>query len=77
MSPGDYENFSRIEKLIESFLRKNPFKHHLVLSLGCGTAQDLAKTRELYPLSELFGIDTSRNALLRAKNRLFDTNKGK
>lgn len=64
----DYENFSGIENLIESFLAKNPSEHHSALSLGCGAAKDLAKIRKLFPQSMLFGVDTSHEALVRAKN---------
>jgi len=66
----DYGNFSGIEKLIEKFLEKNPTDHSLALSLGCGTGKDLAKIREFYSSSVLFGVDTSRDALLKARNKL-------
>lgn len=69
LAARDYENFSSIEKLIKNFSKKNPFEHHLALSLGCGAAKNLAKIREFYPLTALFGIDTSRDALLRARKR--------
>lgn len=69
----DYENFSGIEHLIEKFLKRNPFDHCLVLSLGCGAAKDLFKIRELCPSSVLFGIDTSQDALSIAKRKLIGT----
>jgi hypothetical protein len=70
----DYENFSGIENLIKSFLKTRPFEHHLVISLGCGTAKDLAGIGELFPSSALFGIDTSQDALSAAKTKLASAN---
>lgn len=74
LAAREYENFSGIEDLIKSFLKSNPYEHHLVLSLGCGAAKDLGKIKKLFPSSMLFGIDTSYYALLRAKDRLSKTN---
>lgn len=73
-SARNHENFSGIEDLIEKFLKKNPFEHRLVLSLGCGVARDLGAIKEIYPSSILYGIDTSHEALVRAKRRLTDGN---
>lgn len=70
----DYGNFSGVENLIKGFLKGDPFEHHLVISLGCGVAKDLAEIRELFPSSVLFGIDTSQDALSVAKRKLADTN---
>jgi len=69
----NYGNFSGIEDLINSFLKENPFKHHLVLSLGCGVAKDLAKIKGIYPSSVLFGIDTSPDALSEARRKMAGT----
>jgi hypothetical protein len=70
----NHRNFSGIEDLIRDFVRSNPFEHHLVLSLGCGAAMDLMEIEKLYPSSLMYGIDTSREALVEAKKRLLKSN---
>ncbi len=62
-----YKNFSGIENLIEDFLRKHPFEHRSVLSIGCGAGKDVEKILNLFPSANVYGIDTSKYALKEAK----------
>jgi SAM-dependent methyltransferase len=62
-----YKNFSSIEVLIEGFLRKNPFDHKSVLSIGCGVGKDVETVRKLFPSAKMYGIDISRYALKEAR----------
>lgn len=62
-----YKNFSGIENLIEDFLRKHPFEHRSVLSIGCGAGKDVEKILNLFPSANAYGIDTSKYALKEAK----------
>jgi predicted TPR repeat methyltransferase len=64
----EYKNFSAIEELVEEYLKKNPFEHKTVLSVGCGAGKDLERFRKIFPSSKLFGIDVSSNALKEAKS---------
>lgn len=62
-----HKNFSGIGDLIEEFLQKNPFNHHLVLDVGCGAGETVVKVRKLFPSAEVYGIDVSREAIKEAK----------
>lgn len=62
-----YKNFSGIEELIEDFLRKNPFDHKVVLSIGCGAGKDVEKIKKLFPSAQAYGIDMAGYALQEAK----------
>ena len=62
-----YQDFSRIEELVKKYLQENPIEHKLIISLGCGNAKDLVCMQEIFPQSQLFGIDTSREALAWAR----------
>jgi hypothetical protein len=63
----EYKNFSAIEEMIEEYLKKNPFEHETILSVGCGGGKDLEKMRKIFPPAKLFGIDVSSNALKESK----------
>jgi len=62
-----YKNFSGIENLIGDFLKKYPFNHKSILSIGCGAGKDVKKVKKLFPSANVYGIDTSRYALKEAK----------
>ena len=62
-----YRNFSRIENLVENFLRKNSFNHQSVLSVGCGAGKDVERIEKLFPSAKAYGVDMSREAIKEAK----------
>lgn len=62
-------NFSGIDELIEEFLMDNPYDHHACLDIGCGLGYSLDKIRELINSDQVYGIDTSRKALVKAKDK--------
>ncbi|MGD0645511.1 MAG: class I SAM-dependent methyltransferase [Candidatus Bathyarchaeia archaeon] len=69
-----YLTFSGIEVMIKQFVKINPTDCHQIISLGCGTAEDLAAMNSIFPSSVSFGVDTSREALIIAKKNLANAN---
>jgi SAM-dependent methyltransferase len=63
-------NFSGIERLIRNALAEQYHQAKSVLSLGCGIGKDLKTAMDLYPTCTTIGIDTSRTALMKAKNEV-------
>lgn len=64
-----YEDFSGIGKLVLDFLIENPYKHKYILSLGCGSGEELNYIQNVYPGVEITGLDSSSNALYKARKR--------
>ena len=64
-----YQNFSFIEKQIKKYIKRESADCYSVLSIGCGAAEDLAQIRKIISKGNLYGIDISRDALLRNKEK--------
>ncbi|MFM7620643.1 MAG: class I SAM-dependent methyltransferase [Alphaproteobacteria bacterium] len=62
----------------EDFIIKNLSQFHnnkiKILEIGCSNGKKLAKLRQIFPYSDLYGIDPSKNAIKDGKN-FFKNNK--